>query len=142
MFASTILALAATLAAPAPKVPPRAEAGKIEGDWVVEKYVEGGKENPKRKGMHLSADEDEIAVREEAGATVSYTLDPEADPPGIDLVAAAVARGGYIRGIYKVDGDTLTLCFPKGGKGERPARFESPDGSEVVLMTLKRAKKD
>ena len=42
----------------------------------------------------------------------------------------------------KVDGDTLTLAFARGAPGAaRPTKFESPEGSEIMVMTLKRAKK-
>ena len=41
-------------------------------------------------------------------------------------------------GIYELDGDTLKWCFsPK----KRPDKFESPEGSENMLMILKRVKK-
>ena len=44
---------------------------------------------------------------------------------------------------YKLDGDTLILCFARAkGDSDRPAKFDSPEGSNVMLMTLKRAKKD
>jgi hypothetical protein len=44
-----------------------------------------------------------------------------------------------LRGIYKLDGNTLTLCLAVGGEeANRPAKFESPAGSMVMLLTLKR----
>ena len=51
------------------------------------------------------------------------------------------SRGRRGRGIYVLDGDTLTVCdnAPNLDQG-RPAAFEAPRGSGYVLITFKRAK--
>jgi len=135
MFSSTLLTVAITLAAPAGKEA-KAEPGKIEGEWIVEKYVQGGKENEKRKGSHFTFKDGHVSVQEEGGKGIDYKVDPKANPATLDLTFIA-----SIPGIYNIDGDTLTICFPKGEKGERPKKFESPEGSGLVLMILKREKK-
>ena len=135
MSAIAILTLSLVLGAPVGKE--KAETPKIEGEWIVEKYVQGGSENEKRKGMHFTFADGKAIVKEE-GADIGYTVDAKKDPATIDLIAGAKEN---ILGIYKIEGDTLTICFPKGGRAERPTKFESPEGSSIVVMTLKREKK-
>jgi hypothetical protein len=52
-------------------------------------------------------------------------------------VAGRASAGAYI---YKVDGDTLSLCWDRGPGAARPKKLESPAGSEVVLYVFKRVK--
>jgi RNA polymerase sigma factor (sigma-70 family) len=64
-----------------------------------------------------------------------YTLDPSQDPKAIDLAAAT----GALRGIYRLDGDMLTLCLnhdPVNGK--RPTAFRAPpEAPDVGLYILR-----
>ena len=131
------------LAAPGPKDAPKPDPAQVRGEWVVERYLLGGKGVDRERGLTAIIDEGTMALvrdgrRKEA---VGIRLDPAAAPARIDLIPPGREKEEAILGIYKVEGDTLTLCFPKGGRADRPTKFESPADTSIVLMTLKRAKK-
>ena len=84
-------------------------------------------------------------------------LDPKASPATLDLEQShevMLKLGGgrtvkqiAMRGIVKVEGDTLTFCYVYGYQqnAERPKEFIAgnqvmPNGTTVVTMTLKRVK--
>jgi uncharacterized protein (TIGR03067 family) len=69
-------------------------------------------------------------------------VDPSAKPAAIDFDHTDGAlKGKPWKGIYVLDGDTLTTCdnAPNLDK-RRPAAFEAKSGSGYVLITFKRAK--
>jgi uncharacterized protein (TIGR03067 family) len=147
MYASLLVGLALSLGAPAKDAPEKDKG--IVGEWVGEKATAGGKDRPVPPGginFTFTAD-GKFIVREgkrEKPDEGTYKVDAKKNPAEIDILPPAEKAGrGVVKGIYKVDGDTLTLCFARGkDDSERPTKFDSPEGSNVMLMTLKRAKKD
>jgi uncharacterized protein (TIGR03067 family) len=139
MFASLLVGLAAAVGAPGAKGP-KADPPQVEGEWVAESYVRGGKEEDGLRGrvFRFADGKAEIVGLREA---LTYKTDPKADPPRIDLTTVGRDKEETIPGIYRRDGDALVICFPKTGAGARPTKFESPAGSDIVLLTLKRDKK-
>jgi uncharacterized protein (TIGR03067 family) len=142
-----LVCLSLSVGAPGAKDPPKTEAS-IVGQWEGEKAVSGGKDKPVPAGgvtMTFTAD-GKVLVREgkrEKAEEATYKVDATKDPAEIDILPPAdKAARGTVRGIFKIDGDTLTLCYARGkGEADRPTKFDSPEGSRVMLMTLKRTKK-
>jgi RNA polymerase sigma factor (sigma-70 family) len=69
---------------------------------------------------------------------MTFKIDPAKKPAHIDLKPENAGRNAYAKGIYKLDGDELTVCF-NGLDGDRPIQFRSgtkPGGT--ALLTFKR----
>jgi len=148
MYSSLMLGLAITLGAPATKDSPKKDPPTIVGEWVGEKAITGGKEKPVPEGGidFTFTDDGKLTVREgtrnDAASfkTGSYKIDAKKNPAEIDIMPPPDKKEPTIQGIYKIEGDTLTLCI--GHDTDRPTKFESPAGAKTMLMILKRAKKE
>jgi uncharacterized protein (TIGR03067 family) len=67
----------------------------------------------------------------------STNLDPTANPATIDITfTGGEGKGSTALGIYKIDGDVLTICRAAPGK-PRPTEFTSEPGSGLTLMSYK-----
>src|SRR5688572_3745182 len=121
-----LVGLALTLGAPAPKEAPKKDPPTVVGDWVPESIVMGGKNDPPPAGALLTFTRDgkcSMREKDEKPDEMTYTADPKQDPPHLDLREGGMG-GMNMAGIYKLDGDTLTICLSI--MGERPKAFASP----------------
>lgn len=125
-------ASAATAAAVAPK-------GGLEGTYRVEAVNMLGQSVPKAQIARTYGD---YVIR---GDTITYTMsgqtitgtikvDPTADPPTIDFTASGITT--YC--IYKLDGDTLTLCMGGFDPKSRPKEVKaSKDVTAMIVLKRK-----
>jgi uncharacterized protein (TIGR03067 family) len=126
-------------AAPAPKDGSKPAADNpLLGEWVVESHIASGKVLPKAgKVETITITKDRWQIEKESRSESFLSLDPAKDPPQID-VWVPDQEENRARGIYKIDCDTLTVCYSLGA--DRPTKFESAPKSGLYLMTLKRMK--
>ena len=131
-----LVALALVVAAPAPKDGPKPPAADhpLVGEWVVESHVASGKPLPRfGKAERVTITRDRWKVSKESVAESFLSLDPAKDPPQIDVWVPDQDGEVRCRGIYKFDGDTLTVCYTLDK--DRPTKFESAPKSGMYLMT-------
>jgi uncharacterized protein (TIGR03067 family) len=138
-----VLALAVTLAAPAAK-DGKKDPPSLVGEWAAETAVVGGKLDNPPPGTTWTFTADGKSVLQvgggqaAGGSDAKYTTDAKKDPAQVDISDGP--KGRSVKGIYKVEGDTLMLCLVQDGD-KRPTAFESAAGSKAILITLKKVKK-
>jgi RNA polymerase sigma-70 factor (ECF subfamily) len=115
---------------------------KIVDSWAYESVAVGGKKVPAgdvKEGRMLFAADGKFTVLIRKGKKAgTYKLDPAKKPKEITIVNH---EGKKHLGIYKLDGDALTICMHEEDGASRPTEFASKEGSKVVLVVLKREKK-
>jgi uncharacterized protein (TIGR03067 family) len=132
------------LGAPGAKEPPKKDAPpSIIGTWEVEKMVLGGREGPARPIRFTFSEDGKLAVKRrpaEAATDCTYKTDDKKDPRELDW-ALEDKKEQTLKAIFKVEKDTLTMCFEDGFDSERPAKFASVAGTKLMIWTLKRVEK-
>jgi uncharacterized protein (TIGR03067 family) len=131
--------LASAAFAPEIKDQTKEDQEKIQGNWKVESATVAGMKDPEEVlKIELSIKGDKIVSKRRAENQVqegTIKLDAGGKVKTIDIQTEDM----LLHGIYKLEGDSLTICLDESGEA-RPAEFESKEGSRVALVVLKRVK--
>jgi uncharacterized protein (TIGR03067 family) len=128
-----------------PKPPDEAtakEMKKLAGTWLAVSVEVGGVPYPEQsvKKLKYTISAEKIVVNWGGEAPATYQLDVKADPKAIDMVGmSGGVPGAKSKGIYKLDGDELTICFDDASAG-RPTEFETKPKTRRTLYKFKREK--
>src|SRR5687767_7875731 len=108
-FLSLAIVLAAVPAFADEKKP--ATDAALKGKWRVTAAKFNGADSDNLKGRVLVFEEQEFSAYdgETKGRTISFTVDPKADPKRIDLNAGG--DGKMALGVYSVSKDELKICY-------------------------------
>jgi len=115
----------------------------IDGTWQPTKADLAGRKFPDdvRKTITLVVKDGKYTLtvgKKTDQGTVK--LKPSAKPKEMDITGTdGPNKGKTILAIYERDGDTLRICYDLGGK-KRPGEFKTREGTQLFLVTYKRAK--
>jgi uncharacterized protein (TIGR03067 family) len=114
---------------------------ELEGTWKLKSMVKEGKPEEKGVGMiEFTFSGGNLTMNiPNGGDPVKFTTDPKAKPATLDMtVGRKEVKTRVVKGIYKIEKDTLTICGALDD-GERPKEFKAT--KDNVLMVLERVKK-
>jgi len=113
---------------------------ELVGTWAIVRAELGGKQLDQLRGVKMILEPDGTRKLILPSGNVergTYEL-VGGDPPGMDTTT--VGKSERPKGIYEIDGDTLTMVFAQGG-GSRPKEFSSRGGNDHLLLVLRRESK-
>ncbi len=135
---------------------PRPDKERLQGTWKVVSTVDDGEE-AKEEDECWTIKDKTIRVQsksrrgEETTNFLRFRLEETTNPRLMDVVEGEANdlfdtaewdkrfedADQRLEGIYSLAGDTLTICLSRN-KGDRPTTFESKQGSDYILVVLKR----
>ena len=136
-----LLVVAPAVGAPGLKDPPTKDSPGPIGRWALQSASVGGMPLPQMDLTVAFRADGRYESKTAGGDTKvsgTFTADPKKQPAELDLTEPAPADGKVSRSIYRVEGDTLTICTATDG--ERPRAFDAKAGPKTVLLVLKRIK--
>jgi uncharacterized protein (TIGR03067 family) len=118
----------------------------LSGTWLVISYEREGKKEPDARIKKMKVVQDGTTWKFFDGEDITLgkdTVSPDKTPKEVDsLYENGPQRTKTAKGIYKLDGDTLTYCHADPGM-PRPTDFSSgKEKSGLTLMVLKKQKEE
>ena len=125
--------------------PGRGRIQALVGKYSVAKAVLGGMditEHLKEMKFEIRDGGKYTAQVGELKDDATFAVDPTKKPKEMTVKPnEGPNKGQTVKVIYKLDGDTLTMCYDHEKSENRPSKFESPEKTTVLLITYKREKK-
>src|SRR5262245_61426703 len=142
VFVALFLCSSAALAAE-----PDAELKNFEGLWILEDAVLAARDHKEDfKGMKLTITGDKYTIafpgNTDNDDNGTLKIDSGKKPKQIDITTRKDGpfKGRTLPDIYEFKGDLVVLCL-NSAKPDRPAKFEAPAKSPMMMLTFKKQKK-
>ncbi len=124
--------------------PKKDDAEAIKGKWVAVSIKAGGFTVPEEAaGSFKFKFDGKEYVNTNMGQTEEggYTIDSSKSPKTIDFdIKTGNDKGKKQLGVYKLDGDKLTIVAATAGETERPKSIEPGANDQVLMIVLQRQK--
>ena len=124
----------------AEKKAPALDVEKLYGDWEYVSGVRAGEDVMKERlagTVTISKENFKLPGGPDVEFVMSYTIDTTKSPAEIDLKIESGPEEGKAKGLIKLEGNKLWLCYEPMG-GDRPKKLESTEENGAFLFELTR----
>jgi uncharacterized protein (TIGR03067 family) len=119
----------------------QADQEKMQGNWRIVHCEFSGRDERASPGNEDTISGDKWIRPKRRTAEYQLKFDPTKDPKWVDLSSARLGDQA-LKGIYLLDGDTLTICYAYDPELARPTEFKTTPGVRAYMYVLKRVKKE
>src|SRR5439155_15768636 len=127
--------------------PAKKDLDAMQGKWSVQSIKESDGKNPpddELKNLEVIVKDDTMKIiyvpKKDTLDAFKLKLDPAKKPKAVDFThTEGPDKGKTELGIYKIEGDTVTICVNDFEK-ERPTEFKTKEGSKITVIVLKKMK--
>jgi uncharacterized protein (TIGR03067 family) len=116
----------------------------LQGNWAMVALSINGEELPEdqvKAGKLVVKGDLYTATLGERTISSTMKLDPARTPRAVDFTSTdGPQKGQTVKGIYKLDGDRLSICRALRPEDDRPDGFASGAESGLVLVVWARSK--
>lgn len=109
----------------------------LEGEWTMVLMEQKGTkvmaDGANRFRLSVKGDQWTVVSLRGQETRMTFQIDPSQNPPTIDLILKSGDQEAVSRGIYRLEGDTLTVCRT-AGDAERPKEFKTTAESGVLVV--------
>lgn len=143
LLAITFLAAATTVLAKEDKKP------SLDGTYVIIGLEKGGEKAPDEFFKKQPEEERTIVIKgnkliptkKKGMEPLDFTIDASKKPAEITATETKADKKETSYGIYKLEGDILTICLVENGQpSDRPKEFKTTKDSKAALVILKKKK--
>jgi uncharacterized protein (TIGR03067 family) len=112
----------------------KADLDKLEGEWKLVSKEDRGKKAPDSVVTLTFKGDQAVLIANMEKTKATCKIDPSKEPKTIDIASVGPkGEESLLLGIYKLEGDTFTLCRATGS-AERPIEFKTT--SEAGFLTV------
>jgi uncharacterized protein (TIGR03067 family) len=121
------------------------EETKLKGKWTAVSLKHAGQSLPDEALKTFSCTFEEKTYNNVMNGEVveegDFTIDDSKSPKTIDFdIKKGHDEGKKQIGIFKIDGDKMTIVVAEAGVKDRPTSFKIEEGSNLIEAVLERAK--
>ena len=123
----------------------RKKPTKLKGKWSAVSIKHGGQSAPDEflKDFKFTFEEKTYTnvVNDDVIEEGEYTIDDSKSPKTIDFdIKKGQDEGKKQIGIFKIEGDKMTIVIAEAGEKDRPNSFKVEEGSSLIEAVLERVK--